>query len=258
MMILNSGNTIFSAVGVEKKELLKNDQGLIYRSPSKISTMGYAGATTRIVESTTIPQKYHSELTKMKGFISLGTTGIGQNKEHKNVHLYSEQAVYLDGLNRIGYLFAEGNELKLCEYKKGTRGSRYSSLYKILQDKLLKAGFTYDNQCFFIDEKNIVQFVNVINKINIEQNEGEYELIKNDEIDELSAGIFNVAHWEYKGVSKSSNANEMKEISTINHDLINKIESCKDIDSLVKLEQDITIILGFCRSKIETLKILKG
>lgn len=257
-MILSSENTIFSKKGVERKELLKIDQALIYRSPSKISTIGYAGKAERVNESTTIPKKYFSELSKIKGFISLGTTGVGDSMEHKNIHLYSEQAIYLDGVNRICYLFEDGNELKICEYKKGSRGSRYSSLFKILEDKLSKLAFAYKDACFLINEKNISQFVVVINEINIEQNEEKYELVMSDQIDELSAGVFNIAYWQCKeGDSEVNYTKEVEEAVTINHELINRIESCRDINVLFKLEEELTTILAFCKSKIGALTILK-
>lgn len=88
----------------------------------------------------------------MEGIISFGTTGTGENKKYMNAHLYSESAEYLDRVNRIGYLFSENNELKISEYKRGTRGSRYSSLYKlthlnntfILEEPLAKLGALHD------------------------------------------------------------------------------------------------------------------
>lgn len=258
-MILNEKNTIFTQKGVDKKELLRGDQAIIYRSPSKIETMGYAGKATRISESTTIPQKYHAELSKMKGFISLGSTGVGVDKEYKNVHLYSEIAEYLDGAYRIGYLFPDGNGLKICEYKKGTRGSRYSSLYKILNDKLLKAGFTYNDGCFSIDESNITRFVDIINEINSEQAEGKYELVKTKDIDQLSFGVFNIAYWRYKGNEQMEKiVGEVQDFISIRHDLISKIDGCSDISALTKLESEINIIWEFCKSKIEALRLIQG
>lgn len=257
-MILNEKNCIFTQKGVEKKELLRDDQALIYQSPSKIGTMGYAGRATRIFESTTIPQKYCQELSKMKGFISLGTTGVGQDKKYKNVHLYSEAAEYLDGVNRIGYLFPDGSTLKICEYKKGTRGSRYSSLYKILKEKLLATGFTCENENFIINESNVAKFVDLINEISKEQNEGMYELVKSAEIDELSSGIFNVAYWRYKSEEKvDETSSQVRNLTLISHDLITKIDSCNDLKFLTKLEQEISIIHGFCKSKIEVLKLIE-
>lgn len=257
-MILNEKNCIFTQKGVEKKELLRDDQALIYQSPSKIGTMGYAGRATRIFESTTIPQKYCQELSRMKGFISLGTTGVGQEKEYKNVHVYSESAEHLDGVNRIGYLFPDGDTLKICEYKKGTRGSRYSSLYKILEEKLLEEGFTFGNESFLINENNVARFVDVINEINEEQNEGKYELAKSEEIDELSSGVFNIVYWRYKGEEKVEEpSSQVGNLTMISHDLITKIDTCNDVTFLTQLEQEINIIQGFCKSKIEALKLIQ-
>jgi hypothetical protein len=258
MIILNEKNTIFTQEGVDKKELLREDQAIIYRSPSKISTMGYAGKAERIYESTTIPQEYCDELSRMKGFISLGSTGTGDSKEYKNVHLYSESAEYLDGIYRIAYLFHEGDKLKICEYKKGTRGSRYSSLYEILKDKLLKAGFANESDCFSIDISNVTAFVDIISKINDEQNQGKYELIKSKEVDELSSGVFNVAYWMYKGERHiETKQDKVEKLFSISEDLINKIDSCSDINTLIQLDEELSTVHGFCKSKIEALKLIQ-
>lgn len=257
-MVLNEKNTIFTQKGVEKKGLLRDDQAIIYRSPSKISTMGYAGKAERIYESTTIPQEYCDELSRMKGFISLGSTGTGDSKEYKNIHLYSESAEYLDGIQRIGYLFPEGDKLKISEYKKGTRGSRYSSLFKILNDKLLKAGFGNKGDCFLIDRSNVATFVVLINEIIEEQNRGKYELIKSQEIDELSSGVFNVAYWMYKGEgSLEIKTNNVYKLLSVSKDLINKIDNCSDIDTLIQLDEEISTVQGFCKSKIEALRLIQ-
>jgi len=258
-MILNASNLILTQKGAERKELLKSNQALVYQSPSKIKSMGYAGEATRITESTTIPPAYFSELSKMKGFVSLGSTGIGSSKKYKNVHIYSEQAEYLDGINRIGYLFPDGNNLKICEYKKGSRGSRYSSLYRILKGKLENAGFICKNECFKIDLNNITKFVGLINEINLEQGEKKYVLIKDDEIDELSFGVFDVVYWGHAGVEhKSDTAKGNSSFPAINNDIISRIDSCNDVETLLKLEQEISTILLFCKSKIEALKLLRN
>ena len=260
-MILNSTNLILTQKGATKKELLKNDQALVYQSPSKINSMGYAGDATRIIESTTIPSTYFNELSKMKGFISLGTTGTGENKEHKNIRIYSEQAEYLDGINRICYLFPDATKtmLKVCEYKKGSRGSRYSSLYRILKDKLEECSFPYENECFTIDLNNITPFVDVINEINLEQTQEKYVLLKDKEIDELSFGVFDVVYWEYDTSEyRSDTAKEIIPFPSVSNDIISKIDSCSDVEILLKLEQEISAILLFCKSKIAVLKLLQN
>ena len=263
-MLLNSTNLIFTQKGAEKAELLKPYQALVYQSPSKITTMGYAGKATRITESTTIPSAYFNELSKMKGFISLGTTGTGANAKYKNVHLYSEQAEYLDGVNRICYLFpdATGTTLKLCEYKKGTRGSRYSSLFKILKEKLQRHGFISENDFFSITLDNVADFVDIVNEINNEQSQNRYVLVKSNDIDELNFGFFNIVYWQYAQPEDEHNTTKDTSSSSsptiISDEFISKIDNCHDIETLLNLEQELSTLLRFCKSKIDAFKLLKA
>lgn len=260
-MILNSANLILTQKGAEKKEILKGDQAIVYQSPSKISTMGYAGKATRITESTTIPSTYFAELSKMKGFISLGTTGTGAKAMYKNIHLYSEQAEYLDGINRICYLFSDstGTAIKICEYKKGTRGSRYSALFKILKNKLENNGFTAENETFSINLSNVTKFVNIVNEINNEQSQNKYVLVKSNDIDELNFGFFNIVYWQYSGIKcEPDKTKKPTDYSTaINNEFVLEIDNCHDIETLFELEKNISTLLMFCKAKIQALKLLE-
>lgn len=259
-MLLNSTNLIFTQKGAEKAELLKPDQALVYQSPSKITTMGYAGKAMRITESTTIPSAYFNELSKMKGFISLGTTGTGANAMYKNVHLYSEQAEHLDGINRICYLFPDstGTTLKICEYKKGTRGSRYSALFKILKDKLEQNGFIAENEAFSISLGNVTKFVNIVNDINDEQSQNRYVLVKSNDIDELNFGFFNIVYWQYaRSEDEPTTIPASSSPTIISNEFISKINDCHDIETLLNLEQELSTLLRFCKSKIDAFKLLK-
>lgn len=257
-MILNQNNTIYTQHGVENEELLKSDQAIIYQSPSKIKHMGYTGMSDKIVESSTINAKYFDVLKKMKGFISLGSTGTGEDKEYKNIHLYSEKATYLDGINRIGYLYKEGEILRICEYKKGTRGSRYSSLYKIIEQKLKDKGFVYENGSFIIDLDNITTFVSIINEVNEEQQEDKYCLVKSKEVDRLKLGIFNIAYWRFNDDMNSPQVIDKKSKLNIHiNEWIKNIDKCNDLNELTNLEKEIEVIYEFCKSKINAMKLIQ-
>lgn len=257
-MVLNEQNTIFTTKGVEMRDYLKKDQAVLYQSPSKIQIMGYTGLACRVNESTTIPNKYFKQLSGMGGFISLGSTGVGSDKQYKNIHIYSEKSVYLDGINRIAYLCAEGDVLKVSEYKKGTRGSRYSSLYKILKCKLIELDIPYQNDVFTINETNIKLFVGAINQINDEQLREEYVLVKDERIDELNFGTFNVAYWELKiNIEENETYNSDNKLTIINEDYIKKIDECSNSESLIVFGHEIEIILEFCNSKIKALRLMK-
>ena len=256
-MILDDTNTIYTRKGVEKREQLKSDQGIIYRSPSKIKLMGYAGKADRIVESSIINAKYFGELSKMKAQISLGSTGTGENKEYRNVHIYFEKATYLDGIDRIAYLYQDGDVLKICEYKKGTRGSRYSSLYNILKGKLKDNEFECDCESFLVNLENVKLFVEIINEICDDKEANKYCLVKSNKIDELNFGIFNIAYWDYKdNIISNEKAESVIDLSNYSSQLIKSIDQCNSLGELEKIESNIETILGFCKSKIKVMKML--
>ncbi|WPC42851.1 hypothetical protein [Clostridium sp. JS66] len=258
-MILNENNIIYAQDGVDNEELLKPDQAIIYRSPSKIKFMGYAGDSDRIAESSTIDPIYFKALSKMRAKISLGSTGTAENKKYKNVHLYYEEAKYLDGIDRIGYLYQDGDKLKLSEYKKGSRGSRYSSLYPILESKLKSKGFEYDSGSFEINTDNIESFVNIINEICEEKKSEKYCLIKSNKTDKVKNRVFNMAYWDYKD-NVTNNIKE-KSISKSNvcsykYSIIGEIEQCSNLDELINIENELESILNYCKSKMDIIKIL--
>lgn len=257
-MIIDSTNIIYAKDGPKERELLKSDQVIIYRSPSKIKVMGYTGTSERIVESKAINEKYFSELSKMKAQISLGSTGVGKDKQYRNVHLYSNDAVYLDGVERIGYLFQDGDVLKICEYKKGTRGSRYSSLYNILKNKLEDNDFEFSEESFVINLNNIGLFVKIINEICDERSQEKYCLVKSDKIDELNFGIFNVVYWEYKNKAKTTkNTESTADLNNYSYEIIKNIDKCNNLNELENIEHDIENVLEFCKSKIKVLKMIR-
>lgn len=258
-MILNENNTIYTQRGVDSEELLKSDQAIIYRSPSKIKFMGYAGTSDRIVESSTIDSRYFEALSKMRAKISLGSTGTGENKKYKNVHLYYEEADYLDGIDRIGYLYQDSNNLKLSEYKKGSRGSSYSALYPILENKLKSKGFKYDNESFVINTDNVELFVDSVNEICEERKNKKYCLIKSNKIDKVKDSVFNVAYWDYKDKidhNQDIQTEPKKNLYSYRSEIIGDIDQCNNLDELMNIENELESILNFCRSKIVVIKIL--
>jgi hypothetical protein len=257
-MILNDNNIIYTQRGVDSEQLLKSDQAIIYRSPSKIKFMGYAGTADRISDSKTINSKYFEVLSKMRAKISLGSTGTGEQKQYKNAHLYYEEAEYLDGIDRICYLYQESDKLKLSEYKKGSRGSRYSALYNILKNKLEKNGFERDGESFLINLENVKLFVEIINEICEEKKDNKYCLLKSNRIDELNFGIFNVAYWDYKDkiIDNKEKIEPIVDLSNYSSKIIKNIDQCNSLDELEKIESDIEAILGFCKSKIKVMKMI--
>lgn len=161
--------------------------------------------------------------------------------------------VYLDGILRLGYLYQDKDVLKICEYKKGTRGSRYSSLYKILKKRLEENGFKEKNKSFIIDLDKISLFVEIINKICDDIKEKKYVLLKSSEIDTLNSGIFNVAYWDYK----SANVNSELDLNMYSSEIITKVNGCNDLNQLEEIERKMNKVLCFCRSKIEAIKMIK-
>lgn len=249
-MILNETNIIYSKNGVDEIQKLNSNKAILYRSPSKATD--YADIITK---SSTIKHEYFDELIKMQVKVSVGTTGKGIRKNYKNVHLYydSEDETYLDGFLRIGYLYQDEDVLKICEYKKGTRGSRYSSLYEILKKKLKENGFKEKDKSFIIDSDKISLFVEIVNEICKNKKENKYVLIKSSKTDALDSGIFNVAYWD----EKANNVNCTLDLDTYSAEIITKINECNNLNELEEIQTKINKILCFCESKIDAIKMVK-
>ncbi len=255
-MILNNKNITYSQKGVDSIDKLDRDKALLYRSPSRIKFMGYTGDATRISESSTITN-YREELFEMKAQISLGSTGTGKNKLYKNIHIYSRNAEYLDAIERIAYLYQDGDILKVCEYKKGTRGSRYSALFHILREKLISNKFKKEDDYFIIDSSNIDKFVKIVNEICDERENEQYYLIKNSGIDELKSGIFNRAYWTAENDVQDDEIEGETDIKEYKKKVINFIDECNEMEKLQEIQDDIETIYNFCKSKIEVVNLLK-
>lgn len=249
-MILNETNIIYSKNGVDEIQKLDPNKAILYRSPSKATEY-----TDIIKKSSTIKPEYFNELNKMQVKVSVGSTGKGIGENCKNVHLYSdsEADIYLDGILRIGYLYQDGMNLKVCEYKKGTRGSRYSSLYEILKRKLRENKFKEKGDSFIIDSDKISLFVEIVNEICKNKKENKYVLIKSSKTDALDSGIFNVAYWD----EKPNNVNCTLDLDTYSAEIITKINECNNLNELEEIETKINKILCFCQSKINAIKMIK-
>lgn len=254
-MILTYKNIKYSQKGVDNIKELPIDKAILYRSPSKIETVGYSGTADIVKKSDSISPQYFKYLVKLKGYMSLGTTGTGSNKKYKNIHIYSERAVYLDGIDRICYLYGNNDVLKVTEYKKGTRGSRYSSLYRILHEKLIESNFDYRDDSFEVTLNNVSKFVDIVNSIIEDQ--GNYILVKDEKIDEISFGIFNVAYYDYidnldeKTLSIDDDKNNFKKLEQDIFKLINTLEP----EQIIDLQQILIDGLKYSNSKLKYPKL---
>lgn len=274
-MVLNETNTNFVREGAKsKQELLESEKVIIYKTSSSISGMSYAGPATKITKSTTIPEACATELANIKGFVSLGTTKIlkaDDNNElkggiaYKNAHIYSSKARFLDGVERICYIYRIGDDKIGVSECNGTKGSSYSSLYLILKNKLIKNDFKqnlpYDS--FIINSADVGRFVDVVNEVIIEHESGNYELIREEgKFDCITLGkgeeqkkyYYAVAYWQDKNLNKKQD--NINNVDDMIDRIIEKLESTneiKEVENILK-KLDGAVTIGNARKTIINTK----
>lgn len=227
---------------------------IIYNSESLISSMSYSGSADKIKESTTFTDSFKKKLIGIQGMVSLGST----NGMLRNVHIYSRNAIRLDGVERLCYLQQEDNKLIVSEYS-GNRGAKYSALYRILTDELYKAGFIDIQGKFKLSEADITKFVEVVNFVIDQRETNSYDLIAIQDVDvvviEKKRYYYFKAYWRPKSSTCQSSSEVSEEnVILINNvdqslkDIIEYLKNCNDIRKLdelkVKIDKLSDIILG--------------
>lgn len=281
-MILNARNTDFAKEGASsKEELMERKKAILYESESRITSMSYSGkAADKIILSSSIPPDFLPDLKEIKGYVSMGTTkvfysdngGISSGLQYKNAHIYSSRAKTLSGSERICYLYRiDANTIGVREYN-GNKGASYSGLYPILQKRLLKNGFikSFPDDNFNISLAEIKKFVQIINEVITEHENGKYELVKEeDKFDTITLGkneeqkklYYNVAYWREKETLETennllNNENKLENIIYVLNDIMGKIENIdniQDIESVIK-KLDSMITMGKAKKVILEIK----
>lgn len=254
-MFLNQNNSDFNREGaLTKDDLIKSPRVLLYKSDSLISSMSYAGRADKIVRSTCIPPSFTAVLKSINGYVSLGTTKTSQGLQYRNAHIYSSKATSLDGIERICYVYSVDSNAVGVSESSGNRGSSYSSLYRILNSKMISNSFDYNvlDGSFNVSLSRISEFVEIVNELIKEHEELNYELVKDEKkIDIIKIGkgsaqqnhYFNIAYWEvvksYITRADKSDLSTMKGVEGIISDLDNFMQRIEDLDNVEDLKRVI-------------------
>ena len=254
-------------VTIGKKDInsLTLEKPIVYRAQSLISSMSYSGSIELIAKSTAFSDEFKKQLAKINGLISLGTT----NAELRNAHIYSSNAKYLDGIERICHLQQDKNSLIVREYN-GNRGAKYSSLYLVLKNKLNVAGFKEIGGKFTIDKKDIPKFVDIINSIIDERKKEDYELFipkGKDSIDSVSLEkrryYYYKAYWRPKpkdieGITDAiGNSLPFSRAEDAIRKLTDFLRNCNDKEDLKNIREKINKIEKLILSRIKNIEELE-
>lgn len=249
-------NINFSFLGSTNENQVNIENPIVYRSESLITSLSYAGDMPLIKESTTFSDNQKILLIKINGKVSLGTT----NGALKNIHVYSKNAIHLDGIERICYLQPDNENLIVKEYS-GNRGAKYSALYKLLVEELVNLGFICNDNKFYINEIDIPKLVDAINKIIKRREEDAYELVPIAEIDTITISqekyFYNKAYWKNKQLSSVNlnNTDSNREISVEQalKAIIDYSKNCNVIYELNELSEKLVRLNSIITKHIQTL-----
>lgn len=255
-------NIEFKTIGAKTIDELDFNDPIVYSSDSLISSMSYAGDSEMIKLSTTIDKEITNKLAKINGKFSLGLSG----NKLKNAHLYSKDAKYLDGIERLCYIQQEGQNLIVSEFH-GNRGAKYSALFKELSKRLSYARFQEIQGKFTISRNNLDDFITITNKLIEDKVNGILALVVENDIDSIS--IKGEKYFYYKANWTKQSLDTDKEILNLEKDEMLKLNmedkikeianyalACNEMASLEAISKKVKTLDILINNKIETLKQL--
>jgi hypothetical protein len=253
-------NIKFKTIGVKTIDELDFNNPVVYSSDSLISSMSYAGDSEIIKQSTIIDKDITDKLSKINGKFSLGLSGSAL----KNAHVYSKDAKYLDGIERICYLQQEGQDLIVSEFH-GNRGAKYSALFKELSKRLSYAGFKEIQGKFTISRNNLEDFIKIVNQLINDRANGGLALEVENEIDSITIKsekyFYYKAYWIKDNLSTKSDIQNKDTLKIEIDDKIKNIANygitCNDIALLEALSEKIRTLDKLISDRIDNLKQLK-
>ncbi|MEX0058101.1 hypothetical protein [Clostridium butyricum] len=248
----------FDTYGSKSINDLDESNPKVYCGQTLINQSIYSGNSTMIMKSTTIDEDIKRKLSKAHVQYSLGYS----EGKMKNAHMYSLDARYLDGIERICYLQQEGKNLVVSEYH-SNRGAKYSALYKELILRLRMQGFNDIKEKFIIAKEKVDEFISVVNRL-VEDRQNDL-LILNVSNDVDSISIKGTKYYYYKvfwqvlsdvienngmlNQTASSNA-----VKTNMKELGEYIMKCDDLGELESIFEKIKLIEKLLQNQIENLK----
>ena len=256
------GNINFRTIGETSPQGLDFNKPVIYSSDSMISSLSYAGTSDLIMQSTTFSDEFKRKLVGITGYVSLGTT----NGIMKNIHVYSKNAKYLDGVERLCYIQQDGQHLVIREYH-GNRGAKYSALYHLLREELAEHGFKEIQGKIVVEENDIDVFVYVVNKIINDREQGNYFFQAVSQVD--SVLIRGIKYYYYKAFwVKTGGTEESQQMELVTETSIAQVEQklrevanfgvdCGDVDVLISLKEKIGKVDKLISDRIQILTTLK-
>jgi len=213
-----------------------------------INSVVYAGPAKQMFNSNLkckLPKKYHEDFAVINGIVSFGIT----NDEYKDFQVYSSQAEYLDGVERICHIETvvdkKGNIFLKIRESKTSRGDRYSALFFELSKKMDAMGFFNQNSCYFVGIEDLKKLISLINEVISERSLQKYSLKLTARIERIKVKgqyyFYNAVVWE-----------------PYNHDFIADVEmairNTEEIENLKKIHVQLKRVEDICEKKITYLE----
>lgn len=224
-----------SHLGASSPEALNPEEPIVYEG------------RTPVTKKSTRPSRLRSDEFGIGWENFNGRIVFGTLKGNK-CHLYTPDAVYVDGIDRICYVQPMPNCLLISEYG-GSRGANYSGMYRILRELLLANQFEEKGYAFEIQKRNLGLFISILNQIIQNKTNSRYHLEAVPETDSIYTG--QERHYFYKAYWMVNNS----EPSSVLNPPIPKVQATI-LESLMQAEEMIrqTVEVGLACRQIDDLK----
>lgn len=135
-----------------------------------------------VTNSVVIPREITEKLSRFSGKFSLSQTKRG----FSNAHVFTSQAAFFDGVERICYLQYQANALLVSEYG-GRRGANYSALYPELARRLEQSGIASRVEGGYqVPPSRVEAFLGLLEEIQRARTENTLRLRATGEIDSIA------------------------------------------------------------------------
>ncbi len=212
---------------------------------------------TLIQKSKTISPELKQRLENLDGILYLSRV----SGKYGNIHLLTNKATCLDGIERLGYIRGNRDTIQFVEYPRG-KNAHYSSFYPLVKELLLANGFKEKSNGFYISANQIDLFVGVINRFIKERDIQNYQPVIDSRIDTMIIDskkyFFNVLYWDEQ---KRQQEGELMNISKPGQEFINiknSIQMLAEICRNAKEEKDLQIIASYINEIRKRLDILES
>lgn len=236
---------IYSHEGAPSPDELDWETPLLYQGSTPLYDKT-SDPARNILNSVNFPPEIAQQLAKIEGKCQLTQT----NGVLRYAHVFSTEAKYVDGLERICYLEYRENEFRVREFN-GSKTAKYSAFFPLLCEQLRTAGFVENkNGAFLVTNNQIPKLVELINLLIRWRSEGKLELVAARETDVISTmkvqRYFYKAFWQMRSVNQDSQSKDQepelpiqKQASMFFDRIVENLKCARSIEELESAKAEI-------------------